>query len=296
MIERIIRAITFKTEVYPEVSKDETFTNSAWIIVGVVALISAIGGRAVMIRYNFIGYLLGVVVGAAVTVGAFALSVFVIKWLASALFKVELTFGELQRPLGLAYVFQVIAILGILGALSPALLCIVAPITLVAAIAGFISYLFALKMVTNLDSRSLPRWQVYRNSRYSMKAVRNGRFFIYLYPHGCFEVAPQGDFADFLHVLQALVSEIGVIQPGIMPALSQQSFVIPLFDYSPLLHHDDAVGALDRRKAVGDQDAGCALQDQVQCLLDLPLGEGIDAGRGFIQHKDRRSLDQHAHE
>jgi hypothetical protein len=151
MIERIIRAITFKTEVYPEVSKDETFTNSAWVIVGVVALISAIGGRAVMIRYNFIGYLLGVVVGAAVTVGAFALSVFVIKWLASALFKVELTFGELQRPLGLAYVFQVIAILGILGALSPALLCIVAPITLVAAIAGFISYLFALKMVTNLD-------------------------------------------------------------------------------------------------------------------------------------------------
>jgi len=151
MMDRIMKAISFKTEVYPEVSKDETFTNSAWIIVGAVAVIAAIGGRAVMIRYNFLGYLLGVVVGAAVTVGAFALSVFVIKWLASALYKVELTFGELQRPLGLAYVFQVIQILGILGALSVALLCIVAPITLVAAIAGFIAYLFALKMVTNLS-------------------------------------------------------------------------------------------------------------------------------------------------
>jgi hypothetical protein len=151
MIERIIRAITFKTEVYPEVSKDETFTTSAWIIVGAVALIAAIGGRAVMIRYNFVGYLLGIVVGTAVMVGAFALSVFVIKWLASTLYKVNLTFGELQRPLGLAYVFQAIQILGILGALSVALLCIVAPITLVAAVAGIIAYLFALKTVTNLS-------------------------------------------------------------------------------------------------------------------------------------------------
>jgi hypothetical protein len=151
MIERIMRAISFKTEVYPEVSKDETFTTSAWIIVAVVALISQIGSRAVLIRSNFIGYLLGVIFGAVLMVGAFALSVFVIKWLANALYKVDLSFGELQRPLGLAYVFQVIQILGILGAFSLAMLCIVAPITLVAAIAGFIAYLFALKIVTNLS-------------------------------------------------------------------------------------------------------------------------------------------------
>ena len=151
MIERIIRAITFKTEVYPEVSKDETFTTSAWIIVAVTAAISQIGGRALMLRYNFLGYLLSLVVGTAFMVGAFALTVLVIKWLAGMLYKVELSFGELMRPLGLAYVFQVISLLGILGALSPALLCIVTPITLVAAIAGFIAYLFALKLVTNLD-------------------------------------------------------------------------------------------------------------------------------------------------
>jgi Yip1 domain len=151
MMDRIMKAIMFKTEVYPEVSKDETFTQSAWIIVAVVALISQIGGRAYLIRSNFLGYLLGVIIGAAVMVGAFALSVFVIRWLASALFKVELTFGELQRPLGLAYVFQVIQILSILGAFSVFLLCLTGPITLLAAIAGFIAYLFALKTVTNLD-------------------------------------------------------------------------------------------------------------------------------------------------
>lgn len=150
MIDRIMKAISFRTEVYPEVSKDETFSTSAWIIVVVVAFISQLGGRAVLIRFNFVGYLLGLIVGTALMVGAFALSVFVIKWLAGMLFKVELTFGELQRPLGLAYVFQAIQILGILGAFSAALLCIVTPITLVAAIAGFIAYLFALKMISNL--------------------------------------------------------------------------------------------------------------------------------------------------
>jgi hypothetical protein len=151
MIERIMRAISFKTEVYPEVSKDETFTTSAWIIVAVAALVGSLGSRAAMIRTNFLGYLLQVVIFTIVALGIFALGVFVIKWLAKTLYKVELTFGELMRPLGLAYVFQVIQILGILGAFSLALLCIVAPINLVAAIAGFIAYLFALKTVTNLS-------------------------------------------------------------------------------------------------------------------------------------------------
>ncbi len=150
MMDRIIRAITFKTEVYPEVSKDVAFSTSAWIIVAVTAFVSQFGGRALLLRVNFVGYLLALIVGTAFMVGAFALTVLVIKWLAGMLYKVELTFGELMRPLGLAYVFQVIGVLGILGALSPALLCIVAPITLVAAVAGFIAYLFALKMVTNL--------------------------------------------------------------------------------------------------------------------------------------------------
>ncbi len=54
MIERIMRAISFKTEVYPEVSKDETFTTSAWIIVAVVALISQIGSRAVLNSHQFL--------------------------------------------------------------------------------------------------------------------------------------------------------------------------------------------------------------------------------------------------
>ena len=38
------------------------------------------------------------------------------------------------------------------------------------------------------------------------------------------------------------------------------------------------------------------LQDQVQRLLDLPLGERVDAGSGLIQDEDGRLLDQHAHQ
>jgi len=33
---------------------------------------------------------------------------------------------------------------------------------------------------------------------------------------------------------------------------------------------------------VGDEDAGGLLQDEIERLLDLPLGKWINAGSGFI--------------
>jgi hypothetical protein len=152
MMDRIIRAITFKTDVYTEVANDASFTQSAWIIVVVSQFLSQLGGRAALLPYNgFFSYVLGVIVGTAFGVGAFALGVFVIVWLAKALFNTSLTFEQLQRPLGLASVFSVIGILGIFSAFSLSLLCISAPVTLIVAVAGFVAYLYALKKVTALD-------------------------------------------------------------------------------------------------------------------------------------------------
>ena len=86
--------------------------------------------------------------------------------------------------------------------------------------------------------------------------------------------------ARLLHVGQTLVAEIGVVEVGVVPFLGQETLVIPLFDDAAFLQHDDAVGCPDGGEAMGDQDAGGVFQDQIQGLLDLPLGEGVDAGGG----------------
>ena len=70
------------------------------------------------------------------------------SWLAKALFNVPLTFNQLLRPVGLANVFQVVGVLSIFGVV---LTCIASPIIIIAAIAGFIAYLFAIKKTTELD-------------------------------------------------------------------------------------------------------------------------------------------------
>ena len=80
-----------------------------------------------------------------------------------------------------------------------------------------------------------------------------------------------------------------------MPAPGQQGVVIALLDNRALLHHHNPIGGLDRRKAVGDQNAGRVLQDEFQRLLDLPFGERVDAGSRFIQDEDGWLLHQDAH-
>jgi hypothetical protein len=65
-----------------------------------------------------------------------------------------------------------------------------------------------------------------------------------------------------------LVPEVGVVQVGVMPALRQQPIRswLPssMMQVGPCFHHDDAVCGFDGGQAVGDQDAGRILQDQVQ--------------------------------
>jgi len=152
MMDRIMRAITFKTDVYTEVANDASFTQTAWIIVVVAQFIAQIGEHASLLLFGEVfRYILAVVVGTVFAVGAFALGVFVIVWLAKALFNTTLTFEQLQRPLGLASVFSVVGFLGIFGAISISLLCVTSIISLVVAVVGFVAFLYALKTVTGLD-------------------------------------------------------------------------------------------------------------------------------------------------
>lgn len=147
-MDRIIKAFTFKTDVYAEVESDTSFTTTAWIIVAVVSLLNALGSLSFD---NFGSSLLGAVVSAVFGVIGFALAAFVINFVGRSVFKAEVTFEEIIRTVGLAYVWQAVGFLGILGAISEGLLCVVAPALFLGGILWLISAFIAAKEALDLE-------------------------------------------------------------------------------------------------------------------------------------------------
>ena len=81
----------------------------------------------------------------------FALAAFVINFVGRSVFKAEVTFEEIIRTVGLAYVWQAVGVLGILGAISEGLLCVVAPALFLGAILFLISAFIAAKEALDLE-------------------------------------------------------------------------------------------------------------------------------------------------
>lgn len=150
LIDRIIGAFMFRKGVYEEVEKDASFTTNAWLIVAVAAFLSALGAGAVA-GGSFVNMFLGALVGTIFAVVGFGISAFVISWVGANVFQAQVTFEEVVRTTGLAYVWNAVGVLGILGALMTVLGCIVGPIQFAAAIAGLVAALFAIKEALDLD-------------------------------------------------------------------------------------------------------------------------------------------------
>ena len=103
LADRIIGAFTFRKGVYEEVEHDVNFTSTAWIIVVVTAFLSSLGsGTSTQVVDRF----LGAVVATVFTVVGFAVATFVISWLGKTLFQADVSFDEMVRTLGLAYVWK----------------------------------------------------------------------------------------------------------------------------------------------------------------------------------------------
>jgi hypothetical protein len=130
LTNRIIGAFTFRKGVYAEVEKDTSFTTTAWILVVVVALLNRFGSYA---SGDLFSWLIGAIVGAILAILGFVLGALVINWMGRTVFHAEVSFDELVRTLGLAYVWQVIGILGVLAAFSEALSCVLAPVQIIVA-------------------------------------------------------------------------------------------------------------------------------------------------------------------
>jgi hypothetical protein len=146
-MDRIIGAFTFRREVYAEVEKDAAFSTTAWILVVVVAFINQLGAAA---SRDLIGWLFGAVAGTVFAVIGFALGAFVISLVGRAAFNADVNFDEMVRTLGLAYVWQVVGVVGILSVLSPALECLTGA-ALVAALLGLVAWFLATKEALDLE-------------------------------------------------------------------------------------------------------------------------------------------------
>ena len=148
LTDRIIAAFTFRREAYKEVEKDTTFTQTAWLLVVVVAFLSQLGSSA---SDNLVNWLIGAVVGTVFAVIGFAIGAFVINWVGRTVFNADVTFDELVRCLGLAYVWNVVGVVGVLANFSDALACLLAPVTFIAWVLGLISWFVATKEALDLE-------------------------------------------------------------------------------------------------------------------------------------------------
>ncbi len=148
LTDRIISAFTFRSGVYKEVEKDTTFTTTAWLLVIVVGFLNQLGSRVSGRPFH---WLIGAVLGTIGVVIAFAVGAFIINWVGRTVFNAEVTFEELVRTLGLAYVWNLVGVIGVLAGFSDALSCLLAPVTFVAWIAGLISWLVAAKEALDLE-------------------------------------------------------------------------------------------------------------------------------------------------
>lgn len=149
LTDRIIKALTFRREVYSDVEKDTTFTTTAWLVVVVVAFLNNLGSNA---SSNIFHWIRNTFVQTIFAVIGFAIAAYVINWVGRALYKAEVTFEELVRTLGLAYVWNVVGIIGALAAFSSVLSCVVAPALFAGWIMLVVSWFVAAKEALDLDT------------------------------------------------------------------------------------------------------------------------------------------------
>jgi hypothetical protein len=146
LVDRIMGAFTFRKGVYAEVEKDTSFTTTAWILVVVVAFLNQLGSFA-----SSTDWLIAAILGTISAILGFAVGVLVINWVGRTVFNADVSFDELVRTLGLAYVWNVIGVFGILGLLGEGMGCVLGLIMFVAWILMMIAWFRAAKEALDLE-------------------------------------------------------------------------------------------------------------------------------------------------
>ena len=149
LISRIVGAFTFRKGVYAEVEKDRSFTPTAWILVAVVAFLNELD--VLVSSTDWVGVaILGALVGTIFAVLGFAVGILVINWVGRAVFKADVSFDELVRTMGLATIWRVLGVLGILAALSEVLSVVLIPVQIIAWILMIVAWFIAAREALDL--------------------------------------------------------------------------------------------------------------------------------------------------
>ena len=115
LADRIIGAFTLRRGVYADVEKDKSFTTTAWFLVLVVAFLNQLGSFA---SRDIFSWLITSIVSTVFAILGFVVGAVVINFVGRLVFKADIRFDEMVRTLGLAYVWQVVGVLGILTTFS----------------------------------------------------------------------------------------------------------------------------------------------------------------------------------
>jgi hypothetical protein len=154
MFGRILGALMFRKGVYGEIEKDTSFTSTAWLIVVVALLLSQLGAAVGKIdpqNFSMGGLIIGALLATIFGVVGFIVGVLVINFVGKTVFHAEVTADELVRTLGLASIWNAVGVLGLVGLISPDLMCVVSPVQIIAAILGFAAWLIATKEALDLE-------------------------------------------------------------------------------------------------------------------------------------------------
>ncbi|MCJ7625255.1 MAG: hypothetical protein MUO76_17295 [Anaerolineaceae bacterium] len=151
LVDRITGAFLFRREVYADVEKDQSFTQTAWLIVVVVAFLNQLGSNSAHVSSGIVDWIVSTVLGTILMIGAFAVGVLIVNFVGQKVFNADVSFDELVRTLGLAYVWNIIAVIGILSALTPIFACVLGPIVIISGLAGLAAWLIAAKEALDLD-------------------------------------------------------------------------------------------------------------------------------------------------
>ena len=98
--------------------------------------------------------------------------------------------------------------------------------------------------------------------------------------------------------LVSVIAMILVIRTGSLSVLNGSLSLGTLFVfityissfYFPVMHHNNFICMLDRRKPVCDHDRSSSIHQTCKCLCDQCFGFCIDVGSCFIENKDLRII------
>ena len=86
--------------------------------------------------------------------------------------------------------------------------------------------------------------------------------------------------------LNRLPLKLANVQVMIEPASIEQRLMRALFDNFSVVDHDDLISIADGAQPVRDHEAGAALHQTQQRLLNARFGAGIDAARRLVEDLD----------